>query len=449
MLSKFYRLIGSPESPAQVKNTVEISKITDRNLKLKAYRLEKNTRKFKEIQEQKSPFIVAVPVGRWVEKKERARPFRVGLNETPVRAALMSERVLKKSTVKDLMLKSTIKKENRNVMMFGKTVTKPQAAKSKKKILVELNAVPHVVQNKDDTLSPLKPLDLDNTFEILPDLDEMDEIEPIKHLRRSSSLPEIIRAPKAEVQQKILTPPPKSVVKKEHMRRVKPIVKEPIKKPVVVKKEAPAIIKTTRKIVQAKRILKVKVKDVELKVSPKLVQQEASKPQAKSVAQSKPAAKKKEPARSSTYTLYKSSLNIQISYLTMHIQDIISNKSMFFDVLPEDRQMSIDEVIQQGNLLITDKLKKFGEFLEQFEEGHSRPEDPKRVTDDDVENYWYLIYEEIEKLKGDLSRIQEEKKRIMAATASQKRKRTRRTFVPDVGTPKRSIRIAENADTPK
>jgi hypothetical protein len=65
--------------------------------------------------------------------------------------------------------------------------------------------------------------------------------------------------------------------------------------------------------------------------------------------------------------------------------------------------------------------------LNKYEDDLTPPENPKRVTDDDVENYWYLIYEEIEKLKEDLIKIQAMKTSALAFVASAKKLRTRRT----------------------
>jgi hypothetical protein len=438
-ISSNFRLDESPTSPVRARKAIKVSEIKDQKEKLNAFRLERNTRKLNEIQEQRSPFIVTVPVGRWVEKKERVRPIRMDFNNTPVRAALMNERVLKKSTVKNLIANSTAKKEN--VMVFnGKP--KPIPVKSKKKILGELNAVVSRTEPENDVIVPL---DLNSTFEISPEKIDSPMPVVVERLRRSKSFAEIVKTDVVSFERKAKTPPAKKAVKSKT-----PLVKRKInlvvKKQIIAKKPAPEV----KKIVPLKRQVTAVINKKALKPSKSTIEtvESISQP-SQDVAPPKPAAKKKEPPRSQVYTLYYSSLTTQIKFLTMGLYNLTSSKDSFFELLTEDQQMSVDEAIQQGNLLITDKLGKFAEFLNKYEDDLTRPEDPKRVTDDDVENYWYLIYEEIEKLKEDLVKVQAMKTSALAVVASAKKRRTRRTYIPDDGTPKRSRRIADNADTPK
>lgn len=447
----YFRLDNSPGTPERQPVQL-ISKIADRVQKLKAFRLQRNTQKLKEIQEQKSPFILTVPIGRWVEKKDRAPQFRVELNDTPVRKALMSERVLKKSTVKELIAQSTAKKEN--VMMFGKNAPKPVAVKSKKRILGEFNTVQTVASACDESgLAPLLEQNLNSTFEITPEQNEREEIHPRQRLRRSNSMPDI--APKTKTNgRKMLTPPVKAAVKKYPINKSKP-VKPRIahKTPVPVKAVA-----TAKAIVPAKSSEKKPLIAKQLLTAKPAVDEivEVTQEQAVVVeehvigvkAVQRPA-KKKQSVRSATYNLYKSSLDIYVSYLTVQISEIMKNKEMFIDVLSEDQQTFVHQTIQQGNLLISDKLGKFQEFLDKFEAALSQPDNPKSVTADDVENYWYLIYEEIEKLKADLIKTQELKKGALAEVASQRKRLTRKTFFSEGTTPRRSQRIAEVGGTPK
>lgn len=453
------RLDDSDETPVKVPAAVKISQIIDRNQKLNAYRLQKNTKKFKEIQEQRSPFIVAVPVGRWVEKKERFPQQRIGLNETPVRKALMNERVLKKSTIKKLMVQSTAKKEN--LMVFGKSEFKPIAIKSKKQILSELNAIPHEAAQTLDDIPDLEPMDeeLNTTFEISPEPKETKVEEPkesVKKLRRSRSLPEIVQKVNHIRTRKVLTPPIKNEIKKAAAKKAldnktKPIERAVTKKvvrkiaevkPTVVLAPTRFLTKTSQAQSQAKA--KSTKKEILSAIDPN-DRIETEEVVLKKTKVQKPTEKQ---SRSQPYTLYKSSVNIQITYLTMQISELNNNQEIF-EMLTEEQQTFLHQTVQQGNLIVSEKLKKFEAFLDKFEDGLSRPEDPKRVTRDDVENYWYLIYEEIEKLKDDIGKIKEMKKSAFAVIASQKKRRTRKTYAPEDGTPKRSRRIAENADTPK
>lgn len=393
---------------------------------MKAYRIAKNTQKFKEIQEQRSPFIPYVPSGRWVEKKSSYRPARLQLNETPVRAALMNERVLKKSTVKDLISKSTAKKEN--VMFFGKNSSKPQAAKAKKKILTELNAVMPAQSTIEEP--PLTPLDLNSTFEISPDPAEKATEEVIVKLskRRSKSLSDVVPKSKPIPIKKVVP-----VLRKGFSIKSKPLVKE-------LSKKTPVIAKPVVKPLAAMKIVPKRVEPKETEKAP--AHSSVEETQTVDVPQ-KPTAKKREPAHSKIYDFYKSSHDTQFNYISMQLDGIKKDQ---FEHFPEELQTNVNKAIQQGKVLLSEKLKKFKEFLEQHEDGLSSPDNPKRVTEEDVENYWYLLYDEIEMVKSELKNIRETGKRV---ESTQKKRRTRRTYVPDEGTPKKSQRIANYADTPK
>lgn len=501
-----YHCRVSPGTPT--KAAPQVSGIVDRNKKLKAYRIAKNTKKLIEMQEQRSPFILAVPTGRWVEKKEKPAPINFRLNDTPVRAALATERVIKKSTMKNLIAQSTAKKENVMVFKAEKKSPRSQPAKSKKKILSELNTV-------SQTHEKPATVDLNDTFEVLPDLPES-PADP-RPLRRSVSLPRL-GSPKAIAKpQKASTPPiAKKIVRKEPAKKV---VKEPLEKPkpvvrAVVKRleSKPLPIKpipskmTTKAIVKKVEVKKDALKAAGKKEAPKLeekqdsksvrsvvavkkpiaaavVKKPVAKPQKPSVEAQplvepdfpveavpevlapvhevlvatavpaskpvKPIAKAKEPARSKTYNTYKKSVEIQSAFLTLQLTNVTTDLEAYIQLLSDDDQTFLHKTVQQCNLIVSEKLPKFGKFLERFEAGLADQNNPKRLTDDDVENYWFLIYDEIESLKKDLTAVLEKKKSALTVLASQKKRRTRRTFLSDEGTPKRSRRIAENADTPK
>lgn len=464
-LFAYCRIDDSPGSPVR-QPAQAISKIANRNQKLKAFRLQRNTQKLKEIQEKRSPFIVTVPSGRWVEKKERAPQFRFGLSDTPVRNVLMNERVLKKSTVKKLIAESALKKEN--VMDFhGKEAPKHAAVKSKKKILGELNAVQTIQvyeESESEVMLERIDSDLNSTFDISPDQNEKKDTGTKrnlkKNLKRRSSMSSIASITNV-VKPKMLTPPAKPVTKKYHIPAI-PVCKAVIAKPVVVRKAIVVPVKASLPVsafangrTHLKRSAKKPANKLDSKSSKarskdevvEVEQENIREPVIEAKAGLRPA-KQKQPARSATYNLYKSSLDIQIAYLNMKITEIMSkNNEMFLDVLSEDQQTFVHQTVQQANLLISDKLGKFQEFLDIFETGQSN--DPKKVTEDDVENYFLLIYEEIEKIKNDLSKTSAMQKEALTVVASQKKRRTRKTYLQEEGTPRRSIRIAEHSNTPK
>ena len=436
---EYNRIDGSPSSPQPVRPVIKVSEIIDRKEKLKAYRLEKNSKKFQEIQDQRSPFIAVVPVGRWIEKKEKTRPLKMELINTPVKTALMNERVLKKSTVKNLIAKSTVKKEN--VMIFNGKKNENLPLRAKKKILAELNSVESTEKHEE---IGILPFDLNSTFEISPEKQEVSEPIPDvqQRLRRSKSFADIVKLSKESVEMKA-----KILARRTPPAKFKRQVTAVIKKPIVLKK--PAVFAAKKKEVKASvPVIKKKAQTIKATKSVEILPTSNDEP-AQQVQAPKPAAKKQPVKRSYTYNLYSSSLDTQTKFLTMEHKQLVDSKDSFFGLLSEDQQMSVQLAIQQGNVLLTDKLGKFAEFLEKFEDDQNHPERLKRITEDDVENYWYLIYEEIDKMKSDFHQIHTIRKNILAAVASAKKRRTRRTYVPDEGTPKRSKRIAETVDTPK
>lgn len=395
------------------------------------------------------PFILAVPTGRWVEKKVKSPPFRVCLDDTVVKNALENKRVLNFNTLKKLVAQSTAKKEN--IAQQSTAPKKFTAVKSKKKILGELNAViaPQVEAQPVD--SPTEP-ELNSTFEILsesidePILEtpaEMPTLQQIQQNRRSKSMSVIVRdVAKVEVP-KTLTPP---VKKAPQAQQKKTIAKNKLvaTKPAATKKVAPkpVVVKPV-----ARKPVKVSKKPENLQSIAVLTSSDDALEQSFESPENVPELKK---VHSRFFNIYNVSIKNAFDFLTMRINEIMGNKEQFMDLLTEDQQTFINQTSQLSKLILNDKLNKFREVLDKFEFEHENsPTDPKRVTEDDVENYWYLLYDEIENLKKDLNEIHEMKKSAFAMTNSTKKRRTRRTYVPDEGTPKRSRRIADNADTPK
>jgi hypothetical protein len=257
----------------------------------------------------------------------------------------------------------------------------------------------------------------------------------------------------------------KAVIKKPVVMR-KPALMVISNKQVPAKKEAPAKREAPVKRVAAVKVpAKVQVSSkpqvvTKKKIQPAKSQQSPEKAKAPQlileaqtietrqevppIAAPRPS-KKKPTEKSYIYSLYSSFLSTQVQFLQMEIKNLTTSKSSFFELLSEDQQMSAEEAIHQGNLLLTGNLKTFAELLENFEADQNNP---KKITEDDVENSWELTYEEVNKMKCKLAKIQVIKANVIAVANSKKR-RTRRTYVPDEGTPKRSKRIADNADTPK
>ncbi|XP_070503452.1 nucleolar protein dao-5-like [Chironomus tepperi] len=445
--------VTTPIKPAPLK----ISQIKDKSSKLKAYIEQKRTTKLKEKVEQRSPFIPYVPVGRWVERKEPLKKPKAFTISTPIKNALMSDgKIFKKSTIKQIA--TTARKENATVVKKSK---KDEPAKSRKKILTEFNNAP-----RNEEKIPVKPAQsLDDTFEIIPDQQEniLDEsvIEILSPQKLPSPFHENVPSDKdAELTEKSVEDEKQIAITVTPVKRSNPIVEEKNEMPVqsnkelnlVDEKKKEAKKQTAKIIVPVKRSTREKkpAKSVESKqvskIKKKIVKSESAQEKIPkspvptvetSEVVTKPVSKK---VQSNTYKFYKSSLDNQVAYISIQLKAFTSNLDSFIDKLSEDMQSNIHQTIQQGNLLISEKMKGFGDLLEKFE---SSPE-PKNITEDDIDNYWMMLFDQVEHFKTNLQSIQEAK--LMATTGENKR-RTRKTIL-DTPT-RRSRRIAETGDTPR
>lgn len=381
-------------------------------------------------------------MGRWVEKKEDTKKLKNIAITTPVRKALMnSDKILKKTTIKELA--TTVKKEISTTSkkeLPGVGSKKAESfIKSRKKILVEpnVNEVLAIPINQTGSKNPLP--DLNSTFEIIPDVtnnDYNENIQPKNNFQKS---------PKVE----IFNETRKHAVKKAKPKVVAKKKIEP--KVVLLKRDVPK--KSLKAVVPLKKTTQVKNAVVKAKIAKPVkrpiipTKVPSPRPQEIIDATSIEPQVTVKPLKelSHTYKFYKSSLDNQRAYLSMQLSDITGNLSSFIDLLPEETQTLIHQNIQQGNRIINEKMENFMEVLEKFENANEN--DVKRVTEDDVENYWDLLYEEIEKIKEELIFMRETKN---FALKENQQKRKRRTTKYDINvTPRRSRRIAEHTDSPK
>jgi hypothetical protein len=419
-----------------------------------------------------------------------------------------NDKILKKPTMKEMITtaKKDISTTTKKAFAFVGSKKVESNVKSRKKILAEPNEIvetlsePQMIQDDfEDLKSPIEPLtspeplsDLNSTFEVIKDStdnensqsEEINEKIPMKSVstdeevtnegikpeKHTDALPAVIKQPtKAEVKplkvkkdirkvEKKVQPKSVSTDEEVQNENVKPkkttakaskveIKKEirKVEKKVPVKKEVPS-----KKVVPAKKVVEVKkpvvtakiVKPVKRPIVPKETSpQSEESPEIPSA--SLTSAKPSKPL-SHTYKFYKSSLDNQSAYLTLQLKDITTNLDSYIDKLTEETQTLVHKNIQQGNRIINEKMGSFMEVLEKFENANEN--DVKRVTEDDVENYWDLLYEEIEKLKEEFILVREAKNYAM--NVNQKPKR--RTTKYDVNvTPRRSRRVADRGDTPK
>jgi hypothetical protein len=461
--------LTTPVKPAPIK----LSQIKDKPEKLKAYIEQKRTTKLREKVEQRSPFIPYVPSGRWIERKEPLKKPKAFTISSPIKNALMSDgKIFKKSTIKQIA--TTARKENATAVKKSK---KEEPIKSRKKILTEFNNVP---QNEEKlTVQPAQ--NLDDTFEIIPDQQEnlvADDsvIEILSRVLSPHILPlhfseNVRNDEKTEVTENVQNDEvtgsdQKSKVTESNenekdiaitvtpVKKSSPIVEKKIEMPAQVNKELNPVKEKKKEIKKqtAKIVVPVKRPIREKKpaksVESKQVNKAKKVPKSKSVQEqitfspvqeevvANPVPKK---LQSSTYKFYKSSLDNQVAYISIQLKAFTYNLDSFINKLSEDMQSNIHQTIQQGNLLINEKMKGFGDLLEKFENV-----EPKTITDDDIENYWMILFDQVELFKNNLQSVQEAKS---IATKDENKRRTRKTIL-DTPT-RRSRRIAETGDTPR
>ncbi|KAL7021309.1 hypothetical protein ACKWTF_011835 [Chironomus riparius] len=438
--------ITTPVKPAPIK----LSQIKDKPEKLKAYIEQKRTTKLREKVEQRSPFIPYVPSGRWIERKEPLKKPKAFTISTPIKNALMSDgKIFKKSTIKQIA--TTARKEN--VTAFKKS-KKEEPAKSRKKILTEFNNAPQF----EEKLTVQPQLNLDDTFEIIPDqqenlLNDDSVIEVISPQLLPLTFSENVHHDekfeefKSDEKDIAITVTP--------VKKLSPIVEKKIEMPAIVNKDLNRINEMKKEVKKqtAKIVVPVKRPIREKKpaksVESKQVNKNKKVPKSKSVQEQitvspvqeeiivNPVPKK---VQSSTYKFYKSSLDNQVAYISIQLKAFTNNLDSFINKLSDDMQSNIHQTIQQGHLLINEKMTGFGDLLEKFE---NAPE-PKTITDDDIENYWMMLFDQVEAFKNNLQLLKEAK---LIATKDENKRRTRKTIL-DTPT-RRSRRIAETGDTPR
>lgn len=403
---------------------------------------QKRSAKLKEALENRSPFIPYVPVGRWVERKEEPgkRLKNVAIT-TPVKKALMTDgKILRKPTFKELV--STAKKDasvKKALPPVGSKKAEPNA-RTRKKILVEPNELPFKSPEAE------APVDLNSTYEV----SSPEETNQIVQAEYVATEPMPVIAASTSKKPKKVEHKAKSVARDAAKKKpLKKTVSEPVKKsaPVVEKKPVAAkIAKPVQRKAPTATIVKPVVPMQKLQ-SPQPQALPVLSPQQPSwspldLASPAKAPSASELSQSRVYKFHKSLHDNQRSILTLHLNEVTDDLDSYIDTLNEETQTQYRQNIQLGHKIINEKMKSFMDFLDKFENADQN--DVKRVTEEDVEHYWELLYEEIEKVKEELISMRETK------GFTQKTKKRRTTRVIDVNvTPRRSRRIADNVDTPK
>jgi hypothetical protein len=434
---------------------------------LKVYVQQKRTAKVREKVEQRSPFIPYVPSGKWLPPKETVRQPKKFTLTREVQNAIMSDgKILKKPTITELA--TTAKKIN---VSIKNKITKDGESKSRKKILHEANtAVVEQTNVKSDDSLIFEPLN--STYEIESPEKENNTCDII--ILESPQIISETPHPKPKVIEIVndSTKAPSPQKQKE----------EVVAKKVERKREVkPAVVKTRAVVVQPNiKVNTSSVNNAKLNRNAKVVvpvkrSARTQKPavetednKSNKVTQKKTAIKqsKKKDTHSSTssttesckeqqqqqqqhskgqsrvFFFYKSCMENQIAYLKMQTDDLKSNIDVYGEKLSEDTRILFQKTFEEGSAIINNKLKAFEVFLNNYE--NKIPHDNNRlITDDDVENYWDILYEQIEKLKENLEVCRVER----LAAIKEKKRRTRAAV--DSTPSRRSRRIAECGDAPR
>ncbi|KAG5671836.1 hypothetical protein PVAND_002010 [Polypedilum vanderplanki] len=437
--------LNDTTSPDKKPSPQKLSNVRDKSARLKKYIEQKRTAKLKEKIEERAPFIPYVPVGRWLEKSEPLPKPKAFVINTPIRKALMKdEKILKKSTIKEIALAATTaKKENAGTFQNKKDIE----VKSRRKILGDKNSADNLpaknhkekfVIEKEKSITTIEDDEqkssLNETFELITHdlvLDDSVFERPTEEISNENKEPTKVIVKSTEEENKIVTSNNiKQATQKPKRGKAKivvPVQRKPIEK---------NVSKSTSMVTQKSD--KTKKKHSPKNKSPVIIQ--VKSPQ---IAPSQSVVTKK--IYSNTYKFYTSALENQVAFITFEVRDIAADVNAFIANLSDDTQALVHQTLQQADLLVKEKFKSFEDVLMKFEK--SEVTDPKKVTEDDVENYWVLLYEQINNFKENLNFIREAKS--AADKQNRKRRTTRVHLLVDATPSRRSMRIAVKGDTPK
>ena len=468
---------SSPSSPTVQQRTQKTSEISNKKDKLLAWRLEKNRVKFKEAIEKRSPFQTVVPTGRFIspkQKNETKISSKSFLDRTPIKNMLMNQKVLKKSSIKEaIRTATTLKKVTKPETIVSKTTVI-----SRKRILADISVIPSndnigydpkiKNDNVSDKLVPMEEHLDDSTFMIKlsgneNDSQEKDEIvKPTQKLRKSKSLLEIptvvITSPNVSLWiEKSSSEPRKKVSKIITATKIvlkKAIIKEPSKVS-NTNKIPPASALKAAKVPVKKVVSKAVIKKVnKVNVPTNNVELTTIQQSIKAPVSNAPVVKAIKVQKSRKYQLYKTTLDNQRKYLASSLDKFSVNEDEFIKDLKEDNLIVVNQTLNQGKKILHDKLKAFEDFLEKFEAEHLNIEDPKRITDEDVDNYWSLLHTEIRKHNVTMLEIvaiknETIREKLQNEKSSGKVRQSRLNYENVSCTPRRSMRVAVAKDTPK
>lgn len=335
--------------------------------------MQRNIKKVTKLQEEKVPFFTVVPSGVWLEKEEPAhkQSKNIDLNQTPVRTILMSSRSVTKKTVEKIIRQTGNRRRSKSFTFTPKILQKP-STKIKKHVLTELNTNVHKnipvkpVKRPPKPISPkatpqektpieiFNPNILNETFELLPDPDEIEDKIPEVPAHSPQKLSQTTNI--------MCESPPPNLEDSDIFSS---------------DEDQSNIVKTYRaRFASKKQVLLTLIEDLE------------------------------------------------------NLDSFDEEKKLF--------------VYQVQMYLRKSKPREFIDMLKNFDKKESEIA-CKQTTEEDIEDYWFIISKEMDEFKKTL-----QKKITDNVRGSVARRRSKRSLILDTSHgPKRSLRLLKNSETPK
>lgn len=376
----------------------------ERTKKLQDYRLKRNLTKLKTIQQYKVPFHTVVPSGVWLDKKcHRNVLASINLDETPVKQILMKPRSVRKSTVEKVLLHS-----NKKEITIKRVIKKIELNKNRRGEDKGFN-FGNVDKIAKIQKFPLKKVAVNS--EIPPSTRNIDDHN--NHIR--------ITEKDVEIEPQILMHPSSSAF---------------------------VFGGNTENVAEADSDDKP---DLNSSNSTYVVGRSSLENSFTMFAPNGSQAVEiinRESAPAEMFSDYRNRLSMRIQSLMGMIENIESGEGS--NILSGNQKLALE----QTKFLVLEKEKKFDSFLLQFEQ---ESDIPKRdsitvVTEEDMDNYWYLVSEEMEKLKKTILEIPSIDANAGDLQTSQKPERVKRRKLKihhNNSERKRSMRLIVNSGTPK
>lgn len=381
----------------------------ERVKKLQDYRLQKNIVKLKSIQEQKVPFHTVVPSGVWLNREDsfkRRALSAVNLNETPVKQILMKPRSIRRSTVNKVLQHSSnkavkskkiiSKKPSRETKMFTFSVSKTPSPRPQ--------SSPEDVELPETPMSPAVDMRNRSNRSNLMIIEE----------RASEVSDALATSPKDDMTEQInFVPAPTVFVFGSNTEAVDGTSQSETDEE--HQKDSPVTI-------IANNIDEVDAEKPELNSSSSTfvigtnsVENSFTFPHAPST--STEGRVERESAPPEMFADYKHRLAMRIQSLMTMMETIEFGEGS--ERLTEHQKLKLE----QTKFLVLEAEKKFDSFLRQYETPQNSRDSTSILTEDDMDNYWYLVSEEMETLKKAITDIQTD---AVAAEEEPKRERAKR-----------------------